>query len=318
MRKLDREEIRIYNAFSKISVDTDNLKRRVLDMENKKVRKPRIKLAAVAAIVAILVGISAAAYTAIGGLDGIIARFNPAFGHLASETLAYTEDDGIRIELFGAQYFGDSVLLYISLQDLSGQGRITRNIWPDLEIYNEFGALSASGGSGQRLHFDQENGKLYLEMQRLIRYPSGESDALYVVIDAIRYFGESGYAPRIAEGNWRIPLGLDIIKASNIVMDNLNIAARAVVVEYISISPLGVNLRGSHNWSEEDMMHPNTSSIDLRVEFSNRLRNVRPRSSGAGISPDGWFEFNFSFASPIDMDNISAIIVNGTRIPINN
>jgi len=316
MRSFDREEQQIYNAFSRISVDTENLKRRVLDMEHKKIAKPKIKFTAIAAIIVLFIAISSATIAATGGLDGLIARFNPAFGHLALETLAYAEDDGIRIEVIGAQYFGDSVLLYLTIQDLSDQERVTRYVWPDLEVYNEFGALSRSGGSGHRLHFDRENNKVYLEIQRRLTEPADESDILYVVIDAIRCYAVSGYPPRIAEGEWRIPLGLDVIAASNIVIDNLDITAGDVVVEHISISPLGVQLIGAHSWSQDDITHPGTSSINLRVEKSNRTFNIRPQGSGAGISPDGWYDFFFSFAAPLDMENVTAIIVNGTRIPI--
>ena len=327
MRGLDREERQIYDAFSKINVDTENLKRRVLDMEHKKTARPRMRFAAVAAVIAVFIAMSTVAFTATGGLDGLIARFNPAFGHLALETLAYAEDDGIRIEVIGAQYFGDSMLLYLSLQDVSGQERITRYVFPDFEIHNEFGAISSGGGSSQRLHFDQENSKLYLEVQRrlnqseiqartgLTQYEA-DPNVLYVVLDSIRCYAVSGYPPIIAEGDWRIRLELAEITASNIVMDDLNIAAGDVIVEYISISPLGVQIIGAHNWSEYDIMHPNTSSISLRVEFSDRLFNVRPRGSGAGISPDGWYDFFFSFASPLELDYVTAIVVNGTRIEI--
>jgi len=327
MKNFDRDEQRIHNAFSKISVDTDNLKRRILNMEHKRTKKPRMRFVAVAAIIALFVAISSATIAATGGLDGLIARFNPAFGLLAQETLACTEDDGIRIEVIGAQYFGDSMLLYLTIQDVSGQDRITRYIFPDFEIHNEVGAISSGGGSSNRLHFDENNNKIYLEVQRrlnqtVIQARTGlnqfenDPDILYVVLDALRCYGVSGYPPRVAEGDWRIRLELAEITASNIVMDNLNIEAGDVTIEYISISPLGVQLIGSHGWSEEEIAHPRTSSISLRVEHSNRWFNDRPRGSGAGISPDGWYDFFFSFSSPIDMENIVAVIVNGTRISV--
>ena len=199
--------------------------------------------------------------------------------------------------------------------------------FPDFEIYNEFGAISSGGGSSQRLHFDAESNKIYLEVQRRINQSGiqartgltqfeADPDVLYVVLEAMRCYAVSGNPPIVAEGDWRIRLELDEIKSSNIVMSDIAIEAGDVVVEYISISPLGVQVIGAHSWNEEDMMHPRTSSIDLRVELSNRMFNVRPRGSGAGISPDGWYDKFFSFSSPLDMEYITAIVVNGVRIPI--
>jgi len=296
------------------------------EVGNRYMKKKFVKSIAIAAAIMIFM-ISAAVFSMSGGLDGLIARFNPAFGFLAQETLAYTEDGGIRIEVIGAQYFGDSMLLYLTVQDISGQERITRYVFPDFEIHNEIGAISSGGGSSNRLHFDADNNKIYLEVQRRLNQTEiqartgltqfeAEPDVLYVVVDAIRCYAVSGYPPIVAEGDWRIRLELEKITASNIVMDNLNITAGDIIVEYISISPLGVQLIGAHSWSAEDISHPRTSSINLRVESSNRTFNIRPRSSGAGISPDGWYDFFFSFSAPLDMENITAIVVNSVRIPL--
>ena len=47
--------------------------------------------------------------------------------------------------------------------------------------------------------------------------------------------------------------------------------------------------------------------------YSDR-RNVIPQGQGSGVG-EGDFEAFFSFAAPIEVKSVSAIIVNGVRIP---
>lgn len=291
----------------------DGVLKKLERRENKIMRNKFMKsIVASAAVLMLLVGVT---FATTGGLDGLIARFNPAFGILAAETMVYAEEDDIRIEIIGGQQFGDAVLFYLTMQDLSSQNRINRYSHPDFSVLNGGEQISDGGISSRRIHFAQESGKIYLEIIGHLTEYVNATAPLEILVYAIRCYGTSGFPPIIAEGSWRMELDLDEIAVQGVVIDGIAIATDDVVIEYISISPLGVRLRGTHNWSREDRMHPSTSSIDLRVEKSNRAFNIRPRGGGLGISDD-CFNMVSSFASPLEMEYVTAIIVNGVRIPL--
>ena len=49
--------------------------------------------------------------------------FDPVFGELAStmQSPAYADEQEIRVEVLGARYVGNVLLLYVSMRDLSGK-----------------------------------------------------------------------------------------------------------------------------------------------------------------------------------------------------
>ena len=294
------------STFAKVDNVLNNLEHR---KEEKYMKTKFIKIVAIAAAVTILAAGAVAAYTTIGGLDGLIAMFNPAFGKLATETLVHAEDQGIRIDVYGAQRYNDTLLLYYSIADTSGQNRITRYDHPEIEIHNQYGNISG-GYSSNLLHFDKDTGTAYSEARFQLN-ETASSDVLEFVVTEIRSYKVSGNPPVVVAGDWRMSLDLAAIEEQNIVLSDIDVAAKELNVKYVSISPLGIQMKGTHDGS----LFTNTrKSISVEVELSNRRGNIKPQGQGSGIG-EGDFEAFFSFAAPIEVESVSAIIVNGVRIP---
>ena len=129
----------------------------------------KLKFASVAIGVAaaFLVTMTALA-AALGGFEGFINRVNPTFGEAVIPIELYVVDNDIRMEVLGAQTFGNQVIAYISMQDLSGQNRITENARLNADFTlldadgNEIATQGSSGGSSL-LYFDKSTNTAFFE-----------------------------------------------------------------------------------------------------------------------------------------------------------
>jgi hypothetical protein len=88
-------------------------------------RRVRWSMSAVAAIALSVMLVVTAAAATLGGFDWFIKKFNPSFGEIVEPVEAYCEDQGIRMEVIGAQKYDNMAVVYLSLQDVSGQNRLT-------------------------------------------------------------------------------------------------------------------------------------------------------------------------------------------------
>lgn len=131
MSKFDKDEQHIHEMFSKITVDSSKLTEQVksrLHEESVNIRTKqhrRWTRPTVAAIVMSLMLAVGATATAIGNFDWFIERFNPSFGGIVERVESHSEDKGIRMEVIGAQKYGNQAIIYLSLQDVTGQNRLT-------------------------------------------------------------------------------------------------------------------------------------------------------------------------------------------------
>lgn len=318
-----------------------------MDMRQKrglKTAKRRARLSVAAAAILIFVAISGTVYAASGGLDQFLSRFNPAFGALAIPPVepAYAEDQGIRIEIVGAQQINNVVLSYMTMQDTTGENRLSEYTWADLEIYMDGQVVSTGGMSTRRLHFDKATNTVYFEIRILGEIGIPRMELLEIGIHHIncnqssrhvRRFPEaegtvetgtvyietieaSGQVQRAVEGEWRIQVNTS--EADNQVLIWTDIPAGDIHVEYMSLSPLGVQVVGTHLWVTD----PSAADFDggwrnfrIEIEVENRIRNIRPSSSGGGVGADD-FDFFFFVDAPIDVPAVTAVIINGTRIPV--
>jgi len=121
MIKFDKTEQCIHDAFSQLDVDTEGFRNR-LNFSTAKTKKP-IKLPTVAAAIFIFVILSVTAYAAVGGFGFIRSILDSPFIDYAVEQLepVYAEDQGIRIEILAAEQIDDIILIYMTLQDVSGE-----------------------------------------------------------------------------------------------------------------------------------------------------------------------------------------------------
>ncbi|MCL2437240.1 MAG: hypothetical protein FWD00_04290, partial [Clostridiales bacterium] len=135
--KFDHEEREIYNGFSNIKVDTERLMMRIKEqmptedqsskrrLEKKMHIKKMIPL--VAAMVTILT-LSTTAFAALVGFDWFVERIDPPFAEVVEPVMMYSEDQGIRMTVLGAQTFDNMAIVYLSLQDVSGEDRLTESV----------------------------------------------------------------------------------------------------------------------------------------------------------------------------------------------
>lgn len=131
MGKIDMDEQHIHEMFSKITVDSSRLAELVksrLHEDNADMRarhRKRRTRSTVAAIALSFVLVTSATAAALGNFDWFIERFNPDFGKIVEPVGVYSEDEGIRMEVIAAQKYDNRAIIYLSLQDITGQNRLT-------------------------------------------------------------------------------------------------------------------------------------------------------------------------------------------------
>lgn len=131
MDKFDREEKHIHELFSNITVDSSKLAERVKSRLHEGSaniatrRRKRWTRSAIAAIAMSFVLVASATAASLGSFDWFIERFNPDFGKIVEPVGLFSEDKGIRMEVIGAQKYDNKAIIYLSLQDRTGQNRLT-------------------------------------------------------------------------------------------------------------------------------------------------------------------------------------------------
>lgn len=214
---LDREEQQIRNAFTQIKVDTSRLERKVkFDMKNKyRITKPTPRRSfglAVAAAFILMTVVAGTVYAAsIGAFDrfDMFGRFiedhDPAFGNIVEpvEEEIYAEDQGLRMEVLAARQFYDMAIIYLSLQDITGENRLTEqtSFWPSMcerliermHSDDEMGIMvwPGMGSSTELIYFNQETNTAYFEV-RVETCP--EYSILGLVVERIQFDSGRIYA----------------------------------------------------------------------------------------------------------------------------
>lgn len=182
MSKFDMGEQNIYDMLSKITVDssklTEQVKSRLHEESTYIPAKQHRRWAwpTVAVIVMSLMLVVSVTAAAIVNFDWFIERFNPSFGKIIEPVEAHSEDKGIRMEVIGAQKYNNRAIIYLSLQDITGQNRLTEQT----DFKDGFGvkvhsrtkegargedeALVASMSWKQKmLYFDKDTNTIYYE-----------------------------------------------------------------------------------------------------------------------------------------------------------
>lgn len=211
MSAFDRDEQKIHNALSRITVDASSLAGEVRNRLNTEIpraapgRLHRSSAAAVAVAMSAALVITAAA-AALGSFDWFIDKINPSFGGIVDPVEAFCEDQGIRMEVIGAQKYDNMAIVYLSLQDISGQNRLTEqtdfrdgfsvkmNRQPQ-ETNGQGDRLAAEAGVQWRqklLYFDGETNTVYYEFIITADPHSPLSDPLELGSFLV-YFSERAY-----------------------------------------------------------------------------------------------------------------------------
>jgi hypothetical protein len=210
MSTFDRNEQDIHDAFSQITVDASKLAGQVKRRLNEEIprttpRRVRWSMSAAAAIALSVMLVVTAAAATLGGFDWFIKIFNPSFGEIVEPVEAYCEDQGIRMEVIGAQKYDNMAVVYLSLQDVSGQNRLTEqtdfqdgftvkmSTQAQKEAKGQTDEIAASFGCGQKmLYFDEKTNTIYYEFNITADADSPLSDPLELGSFLI-YFDKRSY-----------------------------------------------------------------------------------------------------------------------------
>ncbi|WP_339158536.1 DUF4179 domain-containing protein [Paenibacillus sp. FSL W8-0186] len=130
MGKFNMDEKHIHEMFSQIKVDSsklaDQVKSRLYEGSAEPARhRRRWTRSTIAAIAISFALVTSATAASLGNFDWFIEKFNPDFGKIVEPVGVYSEDEGIRMEVIGAQKYENRAIIYLSLQDRTGQNRLT-------------------------------------------------------------------------------------------------------------------------------------------------------------------------------------------------
>ena len=305
------------------------------------------RLAPVAAAFVMLVVISTTVLAYAGGFDWFIQRFNPRFAGVVEPVMAYAEDKGLRITIVGAQSFGSTAVVYLSVAELTEENRLTECMdwWPGLHLYIE----GLGGGMAQSLlYFDTASTTAYLE----VRFAASEEipHPMTLVADRLAL-----YPAQAVTGNWSITAYTQDIASQHVVaVVQEFMLCDVILIERMVLTPLGLTAEGTFATpSDDNFMSPLAAQHEVYIETPGGLLPLI--SAGGGIfsySAHGLFDgrpmicrgcypslldgnpmpvsvaemmemssdirvtLNWETAAPIDVADAAAIIINGLRVPM--
>ena len=268
------------------------------------------KIASIAVAAVLLLATASTIFAGAGGLEQFLARFNPNFGEFAIAPLypAYAQDQGIRIEAVGAQQIGHVVLVYMTVQDTSGENRLTRHMSADLEIFVD-GQFMNGPSSGRRLNFDRTTNTMYFERIMVGEIDMPQAETIELRIGRIICTEHSGPIRTVLEGDWSMLVNTSDLEIRPLVW--ADIPGVNLHFDYISLSPFGLQMIGTHSYNTSELR--NFPTFEVEIELENRRRNIRPSGGSGGIGPDDFSFFSF-LTAPIDLGAVTAILINGERI----
>lgn len=323
MKKLDKEEQIIHDEFSKITTDTSELSEKVKRGLNDKIYKsksshslPWTKRSILAIVLSTMLILTVAGGT-LGGFDWFKENINPLFGDFVQPVEQFSDDQGIRMEVLGAEKYNDTAIIYLSLQDVSGENRLSQdatlldsiNIGMKSRLMRFSGQSAEVSGFSWRerfLSFDQETNTVYFEF--IIN-----TDADTKLKSPLQISSSFLYLDKDSrlDGNWEIVAKLDN-KPENMITIKDNVFINGYTMEDITLSPLGINVKGTF---EEEAVWDFLSEMNAAVETDTR---IIPLENSARNQDNLNYDFRSSWQAriPLDLDKITAIIIGDVKIPI--
>jgi len=262
---------------------------------------------------AALVFISVGAYAAVGGgFEFFRTELEAPFIDLVTAPLepVYAEDQGIRFEIVGVERVSSVILIYITMQDVTGENRLSIEHSPFIEIFVNDQDVSAGSRRSRMLHLDRNTNTLYFEAQVNVDFDIPDTAILDVVVERIigLYIPqEPQYVmsrPFSANGEWQMQVEIADTYHPTLVWEDIDLPYRRAYIDHMVLSPFGVHVEGRMIGGARDVV--------LEVNYEP----VEPWGSGCGGVPSGGVECFFSVAEPIDIAEVTAIIVRGYRIEV--
>lgn len=111
------------------------------------------------------------------------------------------------------------------------------------------------------------------------------------------------------EGKWNVRANLNDSTASIRVWKN-DTPVEGHLFEQITLSPLGMQVTGSYEGKE-------CYAGDMSIEVETTQGIIKLEGGSGGIEPEKQtFDYSWDTKKPFDVSKATAIIINGTRIPI--
>lgn len=211
MSKLDIDEQKIYDMFSQITVDSSKITKQVKNrLQNTYTKtqisrhRPFLRHIIVAMVLSMFLVVSATA-AVLGNFEWLMKKFNPSFGKVVEPIGVYSEDQGIRMEVIGAQKYDNRAIVYLSLQDMTGQNRLTEKTafrdgfsvkmnqrTPDKFLGTKDSLVSGFSWKQKMIYFDSDTNTIYYEFNITTDLDTPLSDPLELGSSLI-YFDETAY-----------------------------------------------------------------------------------------------------------------------------
>ncbi|MCL2559256.1 MAG: hypothetical protein FWE07_02105 [Turicibacter sp.] len=375
MTHFDKDEQRIHDAFSNIEVDANRFKENMHALQPVG-QRPRLKFSKLAAAMVMVIVMSATTYATMVRFEFIHPIFDSPLTEYALPQVepVYAVDEGIRIEVIAAEQIDDTILLYLTVQDVSGEGLFEPYRWDptvhgplmtqrieqvgedqfrswsvsspypfDAEAFN-FSSVGVSpwfdlyigderyihgfGGMGQLVYFNKETQTFYLEMilfsdEKLpnmnaleLRMDSIAISFLYEPIEEIAPDIHLNFIPlasyeRTVRGEWHLPVNVSDIEHPVILWEDVvvSLAENEYHFEYIRLHPFGI--RGTSTQHLGSLfMRTYPDWFNIEIELANGESIIA--GPGGGGERFSWMTTN----EPIDIEAVTAIIINGYRLEV--
>lgn len=256
----------------------------------------------------VCVALSATVYATVGDTD--MPTPDLGFIQIAIEPREpiYAEDHGILINVMGARVVHNHILLYLSMEDTTGQNRLDiENNSLDVELFCQNGDMYIAP-TVFITRYHRGTNRWYSEY--IFTHSEDVSHIDYLDFRVRRISDLEQVDQTLLEGNWdiRIPLQesiSDALEITNVNIDNMRFRR-------IRVTPLGIQKKGiiaahSEGWLD-------VSNVSMEVEVANRRRNIVVTDGNTSVRDGGHFESNFFFNEPINLADVSAIVINGERM----
>ena len=340
MRNFDAEEKLIHDAFMVDEIDVEGFKAR-LDFSNFTKTRKMNKLPKMVAAMLIFSVFSVGAY-ANGLFDQWISTFRTGQQAFIDRVImldepVYALSEGLLVEVLAVEHIEQSIFLYLTLQDVSGDRRFPEfgesDFWGDPLAFEEFlstntrirsnptmdfwlyidGELVSNniGGSMSYLDFDYENQLFHLiYILSVFDEIPNDIDTLTLTVNRISRFsvGVIGSEGTIVHGHWAFEVPASDNNHAYLMLEDIHVIDN-LYFDYIRVTPLEVRAR----WTQENnRIEDNFIMIQLEINGETLLFG----GGTSSVNSEGIWEGRRSFMRPIDVENITAIIINDIRIPI--
>ena len=302
MNNFDKEEQRIHNAFSQIEVDVEKFKSNLPPFSTPTKKNP-MKFTSIAAAIFILMIVTVTAYATINRLEFIRSEFNPDFIDFVSSPIEpiYSESNDIRMEIYGVGQIYNNTLVYVKIQDISEENRLESYIHPLFDIIN----LGTGGSISRQLHLDQDSSTAYYEI--ILQNQDLPTNEITIVSHRIK-----GIHVESNGGFWS--LVVPIPQSDHPLLTLTDISITDIDIDYLVIHPIGMHLSGTHT-TARDYFELNNIYVEIGSEINSEPIFTRMIAGSGGVS-HGSFVYDWTTSEPIDVESVTAIIINGYRIEV--